>query len=104
MFHCSKLLFVGGKAEQCIDVAEWLVLHGACYVVIQLSCKSVSNRLTRRIGLLRSYHNTHVVLVSAPSNTTGTSANNLLQAATSAIGRKLEAIFILPAVSTYFRF
>jgi hypothetical protein len=98
------LFVVGGKAEQCVDIAEWLVLHGACYVVIALTCRSMSNQLTRRIGLLQSYHNTHLVLVSTPAATTDTSATNLLQLATSAIGRNLGAIFILPAVSICFRF
>lgn len=98
------LFVVGGKAEQCVDVAEWLVLRGAYHVVIALNCRSMSNQLTRRIGLLRSYHNTQLVLVSTPAATTGTSATNLLHVATSAIGGKLGAIFILPAVSISFRF
>jgi hypothetical protein len=95
----SVLHVAGGKAEQCVDVAEWLVLHGACRVVIALCSKSVSNQVTRRIGLLRSCHNAHVVLVSSPAATTVTSATNLLQVAASAVGGKLGAIFILPAVS-----
>ncbi|PNF26652.1 hypothetical protein B7P43_G06818 [Cryptotermes secundus] len=102
-FRCdsqSSYLVAGGKAEECVDVAEWLVLRGACNVVIALNCRSVSNQLTRRIGLLRSYHNTHLVLVFTPAATTSTSATNLLEAATSAIGGKLGAIFILPAETT----
>jgi len=94
------MIFVlGGNAEQCVDVAEWLVLRGACYVLIALCSKSVSNQVTRRIGLLRSYHNAHIVLVSTPAATTVTSATNLLQEATSAIGGSLAAMFILPVVS-----
>jgi hypothetical protein len=93
------LFVVGGKAEQCVDVAEWLVLRGACYVVIALCSKSVSNQVTRRIGLLRSYHNAHVVVVSTPAATTAAIATNLLQEATSAIGGSLAAIFVLPLVS-----
>jgi len=91
------LFVVGGNALQCVDVAEWLVLRGACYVVIALCSKSVSNQVTRRIGLLRSYHNAHIVLVSTPAATTVTSATK--QEATSAIGGSLAAMFILPAVS-----
>lgn len=93
------LFVVGGNVEQCVDVAEWLVLRGACYVVIVLCSNSVSNQVTRRISLLRSYHNAHIVLVSTPAVTTVTSATNLLQEATSAIGGSLTAMFILPAVS-----
>jgi hypothetical protein len=93
------LRVAGGKAEQCVDVAEWLVLHGACQVVIALSCKSVSNQVTRRISLLRSCHDAHVVLVFTPAATTVTNATKLLQVASSAVTGKLVAIFILPAVS-----
>jgi hypothetical protein len=82
-----------------MDVAEWLVLRGACQIVIALCSKSVSNQVTRRIGLLRSCHSAHVVLVSTPAATTVAIASNLLQVATSAAGKQLGAIFILPVVS-----
>ena len=93
------LFVVGGKAEQCVDVSEWLVLRGACNVVIALWSKSVSNQVTRRIDLLRSYHNAHIVLMSTSAASTITSAANLLQEATSATGGRLAAMFILPVVS-----
>jgi hypothetical protein len=93
------LCVAGGKAEQCVDVAEWLILHGACQVVIALCSKSVSKQVTRRIALLRSCHSAYTMLVSAPAATTVTSASNLLKVATSAVRGELGGIFILPAVS-----
>ncbi|KAJ4428213.1 hypothetical protein ANN_24228 [Periplaneta americana] len=86
-----------GKAEQCVDVTEWLVQRGAQHVVLALRSKAVPSQVTHRISLLRLCHNAHVVLVSTPAPTTSSNATNVLQAAASAIGVDIGAIFILPA-------
>jgi hypothetical protein len=92
-------VFIGGNAEQCIDVAEWLVMHGARRLVITTFPKTTSNLVMRRINLLKHYYNAQLVLLFSTVTNSVNNAVSLLETAKISIGSDLCGIFILPAVS-----
>ncbi|PSN47315.1 hypothetical protein C0J52_04424 [Blattella germanica] len=92
-FRCDPQ---GGNAEHCVYIADWLVSHGARKIVITLLNKVVSEKIKRRISLLKTYHNVQLVLITNPVVTSVGSATSLLQSVTSSLGSNISAIFILP--------
>nr|QCW07584.1 fatty acid synthase 4 [Blattella germanica] len=98
-FRCDPqgaYLVSGGNAEHCVYIADWLVSHGARKIVITLLNKVVSEKIKRRISLLKTYHNVQLVLITNPVVTSVGSATSLLQSVTSSLGSNISAIFILP--------
>ncbi|KAJ9584285.1 hypothetical protein L9F63_021354, partial [Diploptera punctata] len=100
VFRCASknaYFLSGGNAEQCIDVAEWLVMHGARRLVIVTCPKEVPKLVMKRIGVLKFHHNAQIVVMFSSAANSISNATSLLQTASISIGADLSGIIILPA-------
>ncbi|XP_067007847.2 fatty acid synthase [Anabrus simplex] len=93
----NSYLIFGGKGDDWLNLAVWLVKEGARKLVIAQQSQPVTSYLARRVGLLRSCHGVDIVLLSAHKASTPLGALSLIREANSS--GPLGGIFILPLQS-----
>ncbi|XP_066149955.1 fatty acid synthase-like isoform X1 [Euwallacea fornicatus] len=65
----GSYLVYGGTADQWIDVIEWLILRGACKIVISSESKPQQNHINRRLLLLQTYYPCEIIFTPNKAHT-----------------------------------
>lgn len=83
----------GGSAAKWINVAEWLVQHGAKNIIISSSSKLTRTDINRRLSLLQTYFESNIITTSTKPNTQSRASDLLNECQ---MFGDIHSVFLLP--------